>query len=160
MFIGNQKIISQLQFGDEKFGGVAYHGIKEAFKDAEVSDFGIPRQDYSHQAEFALVSVKYAYVQDERIVFRTQSDDNECNLKINCRKYKQYDIKVVPLPVQSRLSEEDVGDAILIKMEAGYGSRGVCEGVLISKQTFLNYLSCHLYYLWKSLLVLIFFQNK
>jgi len=33
--------------------------------------------------------------------------------------------------VQSRLSEEDVGDAILIKMEAGYGGRGVCEGVLI-----------------------------
>jgi len=130
--MGINKIISQLQFGDEKFGGVVYRGIKEAFPNAEVSNIGISGQDFSRQAKFALVSVEYAYVQDERIVFRTQSDDKECNLKINCRKYKQYTINAVPLPVRARLSEEDVGNAILIKMEAShYGGQCVCEGVLI-----------------------------
>ena len=71
-------------------------------------------------------------------MFTTQLKE-ECNLKMNCRTCQQYSINVVHLPVQSRSSEEEVGDVILINMARSIDSaQGVCEGVLIGKQTFLS----------------------
>ena len=130
-------MISQLQFGEQHYAGVAHQGIKDAFPHAEISSCGIYRRNSSYPfPEFALVSMKTAYTLDERIVFRTQLNE-VCNLKNNCRVTRQCIIDQVNLPVHAPLSEEDVGDLVLIKMDGSHQSgQAICEGVLISKQTF------------------------
>lgn len=135
---GMNKVLSQLLFGDQHYGGVAYRSIREAFPNAVVLDNGRVKQRHGCTApEFALVGIKSAYTCDERIVFRTQLNE-ECNLKLNCREYKQCTIDMVPLPVRAPSSEEDVGDLVLIKVEESTASgQGVCEGVLISKKYFI-----------------------
>ena len=127
---------------------MAYHGIEEAFPKAVVADppdRGIRQRSGadSFRAEFALVSMKSAYIIDERIVFMTQLNE-ECSLKINCRAYKQSSIDMVVLPVRAPSSEEDVGDVVLIKLEGSSGSQAVCEGVLISKHTWFAFI-CIIY---------------
>ena len=135
---GRNKVLSQLQFGEQHYGGIAYRGVSGAFPKAVISDRGTVKQRGGYTApEFALVGIKSAYTYDERIVLRTQLEE-ECNLKLNCREYKQCTVDMVPLPVRAPSSEEDIGDLVLIKMEESTVSgQGVCEGVLISKKHFI-----------------------
>ena len=130
-------MLSQLHY-KHIYGGVAYRGISGAFPNAVVLDHGrVKQRDGCTAPEIALVGIKSAYTCDERIVFRTQLDE-ECNLKLNCREHKRCTIDMVPLPVRAPSSEEDVGDVILIKVEESTASgQGVCEGVLISKKHFI-----------------------
>lgn len=139
------KVISQLQFGEQHCAGVAHQGIKDAFPHAEISSCGIYCRNslYSYLfPEFALVSMKTAYTLDKKVVFRIKwilhlKQLNEvCNLKTTVVT-RQCTTDQIYLPVHVLLSEEDVGDLVLIKMDSSYQSgQAICEGILIIKQKF------------------------
>ncbi|KAJ7393289.1 hypothetical protein OS493_006258 [Desmophyllum pertusum] len=121
-------VLSKLQFGN----GVAYRGIADAFPDENIK--------FCPNCT-ALISVKSAKMLDGRVFFKTREDE-ECNLKNNCRNYMQSTIDEVALPVQVPLSLNDVGSVVLVSFRKPAG-RGlflhtmrklpaVCEGILIS----------------------------
>lgn len=116
------------------YSGIAYRGIEEVSPDAVINQRGISREDQC-STMFVLISIKYAFTIDERIVFRTQLDEL-CNIKLNCGEYKKCQTEKENLPVKSLSSEVDVGDVVLLKMEC----QTVCEGILLSKFTSLSFL--------------------
>ena len=130
------KVLSQLQFGERHYSGIAYRGIEEASPKAVINQRGISQEDH---CKFVLISIKYGFTYDERIVFRTQLDEL-CDVKLNCRKYKRCQVDRENLPVSSLSSEEEVGGVVLLKME----HQTVCEGILLSKFTSLSFLFINL----------------
>lgn len=120
-------VLSHLKFVDQ--GGVVYRGIKDAFSSAEIRRKGI-YVDQDVGIVLALVSIKAARIVDGRVFIQTlQEEEEESNLKHNCRSTKQSTIEEVMLPVGVPLSDDSVGSVALIKV--GDANQAVCEGIML-----------------------------
>ena len=126
-----------------EFGVSAFKGVDDAFPGAQISERrGLFMAHKPSHPTAALISMKYAVIENERITFGTRN--GECiNLKLNCRENLQLSPSPVILQLQHVEDEDDVGDVALVKFgTSDCGLRNpchwaVCEGLILSK--FLNY---------------------
>lgn len=126
-------ILAQLKYGDGK-RAVAYTGIAEAFPVAKIATKGIFQNAISPSPKYALISVLAGFTVDDRIHAFTRLGER-INLNNRSRGlYKQSIIDKLTLPVSKPLSEDDVGDVILVS----FGTRtsqdnyqAICEGILL-----------------------------
>ena len=115
---------------------MVFRGIADAFPEATIQEKGISQNDHPHPFHhYALISVLRAVTLDGRIVVLTSLGEpvNLRNRSVTC--YKK-NIETVEVPLRHPVSNEDVGDVILIALgskptKEGYYI-GVCEGILLS----------------------------
>ena len=94
-----------------------------------------------------LVSLKSAYIKNERIYFQTK-DDHPIDLKLNCRENLTLSTARVDLQIRRVTSEDDVGDLALIKFGTTDISLrqpiypAVCEALILSKYFILFIVYC------------------
>lgn len=133
------EIIRHLKFNDDE-GVVVFRGIADAFPKATIQQKGIiQKRSLGPFHHYALVSVLRAITLDGRIVALTclEEEINLNNRSLNC--YKNSSIEIFEVPIRQPVSDEDVGDVILISLgskptEDGYYI-GVCEGILLSARS-------------------------
>ena len=95
-----------------------------------------------------LVSLKSAYIKNERIHFQTKGDDHLIDLKLNCRENLTLSTARVDLQIRRVTSEDDVGDLALIKFGTTDVSLrqpiypAVCEALILSKCFILFIVYC------------------
>ena len=130
------EIIRHLKFNDNE-GVVVFRGIADAFPEATIQQKGIsqknPPRPFHH---YALISVLRAVTLDGRIVVLTSLGEQVdlSNRSLTC--YKNSSVEAFEVPIRQPVSDEDVGDVILIALgskpteEGNY--IGVCEGILLS----------------------------
>lgn len=133
------EIIQHLKFNDDE-GVVVFRGIADAFPKATIQQKGIiQKRSPGPFRRYALVSVSRAITLDGRIIAFTclEEEINLNNRSLNC--YKNSSIEIFEVPIRQPVSDEDVGDVILISLgskptEDGYYI-GVCEGILLSARS-------------------------
>jgi len=116
---------------------VVFRGIANAFPKATIQEKGIIQNDRPHPFHhYALISVLSAITQDGRIIVLTSLGEqvNLSNRSVTC--YKKSSNEAFEVPIRQPVSDEDVGDVILIALgskptKEGYYI-GVCEGILLS----------------------------
>ena len=115
---------------------MVFRGIADAFPKATIQEKGIIQNDRPHPFHhYALISVLRAVTLDGRIIVSTRLGEpiNLSNRSVTC--YKK-NIETFEVPIRQPVSDEDVGDVILIALgskptKQGYYI-GVCEGILLS----------------------------
>ena len=116
---------------------MVFRGIADAFPAATIQGKGISQNDRPHPFHhYALISVLRAVTLDGRIIVLTSLGEqvNLSNRSVSC--YKKSSNETFEVPIRQPVSDEDVGDVILIAMgskptKKGYYI-GVCEGILLS----------------------------
>ena len=123
---------------DLDFGESAFRGVDEAFPNAQISERGISMGCKPCHPTAALISMKYAVIKNERIIFGTRNGER-VNLKLNCRENLHLSPSPVILQLRHVEDENDVGDVALVKFSTSdLGLRNpnywaVCEGLILSK---------------------------
>lgn len=123
---------------DLEFGESAFRGIEEAFPNAHIAKRGIFMDCKSCHPTAALISMKYAVIENERIIFKTRNGE-QVNLKLNCRENLHLSPSPVILQLRPVEDENDVGDVALVKFSTSDWSLrnpiywAVCEGLVLSK---------------------------
>ena len=110
---------------------MVFRGIADAFPEATIQGKGI-----SHH--YALISVLRAITQLDgtiQVFTRSCEEFNINNRSVTC--YKKSSNEAFKVPIRQPVSDEDVGDVILIALDSkptkeGYYYTGVCEGILLS----------------------------
>ena len=110
---------------------MVFRGIADAFPEATIQGKGI-----SHH--YALISVLRAVTQLDgtiQVFTRSGQEFNISNRSVTC--YKKSSNEAFEVPIRQPVSDEDVGDVILIALDSkltieGYYYTGVCEGILLS----------------------------
>lgn len=135
-----------------EFGSSAFRGVNEAFPDAQISKTkGISMVCKPQYPTVALIGLKYAVIENERIIFGTRNGEL-VNLKLNCRENLQLSPSPVVLQIRRVEDEEDVADVAVVKFstsECGLRNPSywaVCDGLILSKFIILYYvelLSCN-----------------
>ena len=108
------EIIRNLNFNDDE-GIVVFRGIADAFPKATIQQKGIIQKcSLGSFHRYALVSVLRAVTLDGRIIAFTclEEEINLNNRSLNC--YKNSGIETFEVPIRKPVSDEDVGDVILI----------------------------------------------
>ena len=116
---------------------MVFRGIADAFPEATIKEKGIVQNDRPHPFhQYALISVLRAVTPDGRIIVLTRLREpvNFSNRSVTC--YKKSSNEAFEVPIRQPVSDEDVGDVILIALgskptKEGYYI-GVCEGILLS----------------------------
>ena len=119
---------------------MAFRGTADAFPQATIHQRGIIQNNYPGPFHrYALISVMRAVTVDSRIKARTRLKEkiNLNNRSLNC--YKNSSIKKFKVPIRQPISDEDVGDVILVSLgskptKEGYYI-GICEALLLSACT-------------------------
>lgn len=126
-----------------EFGVSAFKGVDEAFPDAQISEKrGLFMDSKPLHPTAALIAIKYAVIENERITFGTRNGE-QLNLKLNCRENLQSSPSPVILQLQHLEDENDVGDVALVKFcTSDCGLRNpyywaVCEGLILRKCIFV-----------------------
>ena len=117
---------------------MVFRGIADAFPAATIQGKGISQNDRPHPFHhYALISVLRAVTLDGRIIVLTSLGEqvNLSNRSVSC--YKKSSNETFEVPIRQPVSDEDVGDVILIALDSkptkeGYYYTGVCEGILLS----------------------------
>ncbi len=125
---------------DLDFGESAFEGIKDAFPLAEIAETkGIYMESLPPEPRMCLISMKYAVMENERIIFGTRNGE-EVNLKLNCRENLHLSTSPVVLQLRGLTDDDDdVGNVASVKFstsECGIINptyQAVCEGLVLSK---------------------------
>ena len=129
-----------LKFNDDGEGVVAFRGIADAFPMSTKQE---SKEIYSKDDPLlptrytsALISVSRAVTLDERITALTRRNEevNFMNRSLTCYK-NTTNIEAFEVPIRQPVSDEDVGDVILISLVSKPEERyytAVCEGILLS----------------------------
>ena len=120
--------MSQLPFGR------IYHGIKDAFPEAEIAEGRGIYQKTRPDPPYALIGISGATTFDGRIVFKTRLGE-VVDLSNRSFIHASNSIEPVPLPHYVPTCEEDVGNVILV----GFGSsptdfgrfQAMCEDIIL-----------------------------
>lgn len=130
---------------DLEFNQGAFRGIHDAFPEAQILRKGIYMDcKGSPNRRIALISMKCAVMENERIKFWTR-DDEHVNLKLNCRENLQLTTSPVELQLRDVEDEDDVGDvALVIFNTSDHDLRNptywaVCDGLILSKFIIIFY---------------------
>ncbi|XP_078368668.1 uncharacterized protein LOC144652516 isoform X2 [Oculina patagonica] len=131
------KVLSLLHFKDDKRqlpGRVVCRSIKDAFSDAVITESKEVCQTSKTPFSCCLISISRAYVVGFRIVIVTQLGE-EVNLSNHSVIHGPNLTEPIILPVQDPVSEEDVGDVVLVGFESEPAENGTyqafCEGILL-----------------------------
>ena len=128
-----KRILSQLRFANCGSGSVAFRGIAEAFPDASIGGKGL-YQYTRPDPPCALISMEAGYVGDGRVAVRTRCGE-VIDFNNRSRQHNHSGIECVPLPVQVPVTEDDVGDAILVFFSSTLCAlnnyQAICEGLLL-----------------------------
>ena len=126
-----------------EYGQSAYKSIKEACPDARIGESkGIYLESQPEAPRIFLVSLKYGFIKNERVLFGTKGGEH-VDLKLNCRENLSLSTSHVRLQLRRVTDEDDVGDVALIRFGTSEcGLRypifpGVCEGLILSKCTMI-----------------------
>lgn len=143
---------------DLVFGESAFRGVDEAFANAQILERGMFMSCIPQHPTAALIAMKYAVIENERIIFGTRNGER-VNLKLNCRENLHLSPSPVILQLRPVEDEDDVGDVALVKFstsECGLRNPSywaVCEGLVLSK--FIITVSLCLSYLMTSYCIIL-----
>ncbi|XP_074625507.1 uncharacterized protein LOC141883790 isoform X1 [Acropora palmata] len=127
------RIMQGIRFDDLQ-SAVAYRGIKEAFPYATIYNSSIGQNSPGPNQKHALVSVHEILLKDNNLEAVTRLMER---ISVNNRSrndFQNSSIQEKKLSIRKPMSEEDVGDLILISFDSdGQGPYwGTCAGILLS----------------------------
>ena len=116
---------------------MVFRGIADAFPEDTMQGKGISQNDRPRRFHhYALISVLRAVTLDGGILVLTRFGEQYYFSNRSVTSYKKSSNEAVVVPIRQPVSDEDVGDVILIALDSkptkeGYYI-GVCEGILLS----------------------------
>ncbi|KAL9971090.1 hypothetical protein ACROYT_G023576 [Oculina patagonica] len=132
--LDTSKVFSCLYLANQSslFGGVVYHGIKDAFPNSVIAKSkDVYQTETRPSPPYVLLNISQALIEDDRINITTGLGE-----ELNLRNRSVIHTTNLIQPVKP-LSKEDVGDVVLL---VGFGShktgsgryQAVCEGILFN----------------------------